>query len=146
MQPGTKPKPTKLKLIEGVGKHRINQKEPMPRPVAPECPDFLSDTAKGEWARISGELETIGLLTKIDMAALAGYCDAFGRWVDASLMIQKHGMIIKAPSGYPIQSPYLSIVNTAIKDMKSFLVEFGMTPSSRSRINVEPNPDNPDNL
>jgi phage terminase small subunit len=46
MQPGTKPKPTKLKLIEGVGKHRINHDEPKPRPVAPECPDFLSDTAE----------------------------------------------------------------------------------------------------
>ena len=32
-------------------------------------------------------------------------------------------------SAYPMQNPYLAIANTAIKQMKAFLVEFGMTPS-----------------
>ena len=137
MKPGTKPKPTKLKLLHGEkNKDRINKNEPKPPPVAPKCPEWLTGEAKKEWKRIAKDLEVLGLLTRLDMAALAGYCDAYGRWVEASRKLQEEGLVVKAKSGYPMQSPYLSIINTAIKDMKSFLVEFGMTPSSRSRITV----------
>ena len=45
-------------------------------------------------------------------------------------------MLIKAPSGYPIVSPYMSIANKAMIEMRKWLIEFGMTPSSRSRINL----------
>jgi phage terminase small subunit len=52
--------------------------------------------------------------------------------------------VIKAPSGYPIASPYLSIANTAMAQMTRLLVEFGMTPSSRSRVAVSPPPAAPE--
>ena len=134
---GRKPKPTKLKILHGENnKKRINSNEPKPKPAIPTCPSWLSKDAKKEWRRISKELDVLGLLTKMDMAALAGYCDSYGRFSEASKKLQEHGMIIKAPSGYPVQSPYLSILNAALKSMKSFLVEFGMTPSSRTRIFV----------
>lgn len=46
------------------------------------------------------------------------------------------GVIITAPSGYPIQNPWLAVANKAMREMMRVAVEFGMTPSSRSRINV----------
>lgn len=36
---------------------------------APECPDFLSDDAKAEWARIVDDLVDLGVVTEIDRAA-----------------------------------------------------------------------------
>jgi len=86
---------------------------------------------------VSIDLEPLGLLTKIDMAALAAYCMAYSRWVEAENMIRKHGMLVKSPNGYPMQSPYLAIANKAVEQMKSFLTEFGMTPAARSRIDLK---------
>ena len=37
--------------------------------------------------------------------------------VDAEEHLARFGTVIKSPSGYPIQSPYLSIANRAIKQI-----------------------------
>jgi P27 family predicted phage terminase small subunit len=77
----------------------------------------------------------LGLLTEIDRAALAAYCVAWGRWVDAEQNLQKYGTVIKSPDkGWLVQSPYLSIANRAMDQMAKMLTEFGMSPSSRSRV------------
>ena len=49
---GPKPKPTKLKLLEGnPGRRPINDKEPKPKERLPQCPTHLSEEAKREWQR-----------------------------------------------------------------------------------------------
>jgi len=135
--PGRRPKPTALKELEG---SRIRRKGDEPKPSGvPKCPAHLSADAKKEWRRISRELLGLGLLTAIDRAALAGYCAAWARWIEAETNIQKFGSVIKSPkSGYPIQNPFVGVANTAMTQMRSFLIEFGMTPASRSRLSVEP--------
>lgn len=75
-----------------------------------------------------------GLMTEIDGAALALYCQSWARWVEAEDNLRKYGVVIKAPSGFPVQSPYLSIANKAMSQMTRLLVEFGMSPSSRTRV------------
>lgn len=138
MTAGRPRKPTTLKVLEGnPGKRPINKDEPKPIPVAPKCPAHLDPVARKEWRRISANLEPLGLLTQIDMAALAAYCQVYSRWVEAENQIRKHGMLVKSPNGYPMQSPYLNIASKAVEQMKAFLTEFGMTPASRSRISVE---------
>jgi phage terminase small subunit len=80
---GRRPIPTRLKLLRGnPGKRQLNRDEPTPAAEAPSCPSHLGKTARREWRRISRELLKLGLLTKPDRAALAGYCAAFGDWVD----------------------------------------------------------------
>lgn len=134
---GRKPLPTNVKIFRGnPGKRPLNENEPQPAPGAPSCPHHLQDEARKEWHRIVKDLQPLGLLTRIDRAALAGYCDAYGRWAQASEGLAKTGMLVKAPSGYPILNPLLSIINAALAQMKAFLTEFGMTPSSRSRISA----------
>jgi len=73
-------------------------------------------------------------MTNLDNAALGMYCESYAKYVDANKKIHKLGTIIKAPSGYPIPSPYLSIACKAFEEMRKMLVEFGMTPSSRAGI------------
>jgi len=134
---GRRPKPTRIKEIEGnPGKRALNRREPRPESALPPCPGHLDEEAKAEWGRISPELVRLGLLASIDRAALAAYCQAWSRWVDAETNLRKYGAVIKTPKGYPIQNPYLGIANTAIDLMRKFLTEFGMTPSSRSRISA----------
>lgn len=133
--PGRKPKPTELKVLEGnPGKRALNQAEPKPQKCAPKCPTWLDKEAKKEWKRLATELEELGILTQVDMAAFAGYCQAYARWKEAEEFIAKHGTIIKSPSGYWQQVPQVSIAQSYLKIMNKFCEQFGLTPSSRSRI------------
>jgi len=132
---GRKPKPTVLKLLEGnPGRRPLNQKEPQPEKKAPRCPAWLAPEAKKEWRRMSKQMEKLGVLTQVDAAAFAGYCQAYARWKEAEEFISKHGTIFKTPSGYIQQVPQVSIAQTYLKIMRDFCAEFGLTPSSRSRI------------
>ncbi|WP_232340790.1 phage terminase small subunit P27 family [Burkholderia pseudomallei] len=97
----------------------------------------MSDAAKAQWPTVAKQLSDAGLLTVIDAPALALYCEAFARWKDANDNIVKFGAVIKAPSGFPIQSPFLAIANKTHAQMVRLLAEFGMTPSSRSRVTAK---------
>jgi P27 family predicted phage terminase small subunit len=135
---GRKPTPTNIKRLEGnPGKRPFNTKEPQPKRTAPECPDWLLPDAQDEWKRLASPLENLGLLTEVDMTAFAGYCQAYARWREAEEFITQHGTIFKTPSGYVQQMPQVSIAQQNLKIMQSFCSEFGLTPASRSRLQVE---------
>lgn len=96
---GRKPKPTAMKELEGnPGKHPLNTSEPKPNKKAPACPKWLEPEAKKEWRRLAKQMEAIGILTEVDMAAFAGYCQAYARWKEAEEFITQHGTIVKTPS------------------------------------------------
>ena len=134
-QRGRKPKPTAVKVLEGnPGKRGLNAGEPKPEKKAPRCPAWLEAEAKKEWKRMAKQMERLGILTEIDMAAFAGYCQAYARWKEAEEYISEHGAIMETPSGYCQQVPQVSIAQTYLKIMNRFCEQFGLTPSSRSRI------------
>lgn len=134
-QRGRKPKPTAVKVLEGnPGKRSLNTGEPKPEKKAPRCPAWLEDEAKKEWKRMAKQLEHLGILTEIDMAAFAGYCQAYARWKEAEEFITQHGTIVKTPSGYWQQVPQVSIAQQYMKQMTKLCEQFGLTPASRSRI------------
>jgi P27 family predicted phage terminase small subunit len=136
---GARPKPTALKVLQGTDRaDRRNEHEPQTTAAIPACPDHLSGEAKSEWERVGRLLAGLGLVTQIDRAALAAYCQAWGRWVEAEEAIKRHGVVIKSPNNFPIQSPYLAIANKAMDQMRLLLAEFGMTPSSRTRVTASP--------
>ena len=88
--------------------------------------------------RLVTELAPLRILTNLDVVALASYCGAFALWVEATEAIGKYGAMVKSPSGYPIQSPYISIANRQVELMMRIASEFGFTPASRSRISTPP--------
>lgn len=139
---GRKPKPTELKKLDGnPGKRPLNLGEPTPTVKKPTCPAHLVGEARKEWNRMVKLLMALKLLTEIDRAALAGYCQAWARWIEAEKKIADDGMTIETDKGNLIQSPYVGIANQSMKQMRAFLIEFGMTPSSRSRVSVVPTAD-----
>ena len=141
---GRKPKPTHLKLVRGnPGKRRLNGAEPVPERMLPSPPNELCADARLEWERVAGELHRIGVLSGIDRAALAAYCQAYGRWVVAERAIARmaerdqltEGLMIKTANGNAVQNPLVGTANKAMADLVRYAAEFGMTPSARSRIN-----------
>lgn len=138
---GPPPDPTVIRLLKGnPGKRAISADEPKPRVKAPPCPPELNDAAKKEWRRVSRLLVKLGLLTEVDRAALAGYCDAYATWITSAEKIQATGMVI-VYKGLPMQSPWVAIHANAGKLMLRFLQEFGLSPSSRSRVKGEKPPE-----
>ncbi|SEN72572.1 phage terminase, small subunit, putative, P27 family [Loktanella fryxellensis] len=132
---GRKPKPTAIRRLEGnPGKRGWNAAEPVPREGCPECPDHLSDEARREWNRVADAMHAMGVLTIIDRAALAAYCQAYGRWVEAEQKLQETPLLIRTPSGYVQQSPWMSVSNKQLELMGRYMTELGMTPASRSRV------------
>ena len=143
---GRKPKPTHLKVIQGnPGKRPLNKKEPMPiTDELPSAPEFICAEAKTEWKRVAGILHAIGMLTTLDRAALAVYCQAVGRWERAELALEKmaatdpstQALLIKTKSGNLIQNPLVGTANKAMFAVLKSAAELGLTPSVRSRIEI----------
>lgn len=139
---GRKPKPTALKIIQGnPGKRPLNKNEPKPKPIAPKCPAWLHKDAKREWKRIAPELERLGLLSVVDMAALATYCESWAQYKEAIEFIHKNGTVypIKDEDGkvkYLQQVPQVSIANKALLNIRTLCAEFGLTPGSRGRMSL----------
>lgn len=161
MKPGPKPTPTNLKLLRGnPGKRPIRDDEPKPKVKIPECPAEIQGEAREEWDRITKELEVLGLIGDVDRAGIAAYCYCWEQWLQAINGIRKSGLIYYhgrkydedgkvTNAGYPMHNPLLSIANKSMKEMRAWMDEFGMTPSSRTRISTkaargEDDEENPD--
>jgi P27 family predicted phage terminase small subunit len=139
-----RPIPTALKKLRGnPGKRPLPQNEPQPARGA-QMPRYLSPVAAEHWPLVAQQLDDAGVLTQMDTAALALYCEAFANWHLATVQVHKHGPVIKGKNGDPIQSPFLHVANKAWEQMLRILVEFGMTPSSRSRVQVVKSPKDED--
>lgn len=140
MAAGRKPKPTALKQLEGnPGKRKLNRREPKPEKGIPPCPAWLLPEAKKEWKRLCENLGQLGILTKVDRAAFAAYCQSYARWKEAQEHIDQEGSVFETDKGYQQQTPWVGIANTNQKMMLQAASEFGLTPSSRSRIVVADN-------
>jgi P27 family predicted phage terminase small subunit len=150
------PKPTALKLIQGnPGKRPLNENEPKPEKIIPRCPSHLNKLAKKHWKEVSKYLFKNGLLTEMDGDALAIYCQQWADWIQIEDhlkpekkedgTIEFKDMQIKMTMDTDGKVYYEGRSNPRIKHkyelmkmMKGYLAEFGMTPSSRSRIGIQP--------
>jgi P27 family predicted phage terminase small subunit len=135
---GPAPKPTAIKKAEGnPGKRKLNTQEPQPVPGEPECPNHLDAVAKKEWVRLSGILLAMKVLTQADYIALGNLCQAYSTLIDAQKHLNKGGILFKTPNGYIQQNPLLGIIRAQMNIVNGLVREFGLTPSSRTRIAVE---------
>jgi P27 family predicted phage terminase small subunit len=126
-------------LYGNPGKRPLNDREPRPKPDLPTCPAHLDPEAKKEWRRVARSLHACGILTIVDRAVLAAYCQSYSRWVKLEGIVQRAGEVIFHPTTktfYP--NPYLGALNNALRNMHSFASELGMSPSARGRLHVTP--------
>jgi len=144
---GRKPLPSHLKLVKGTARGALKKSKRDQIEVAPSLPmppPWLSDEAKVEWGRVGQILYNLRLLSEIDTAALAAYCDCYATWRRASEALQEmakndqltRGLLIKTSNGNAIQNPLIGIINKAKSDIVRYAAEFGMTPSARARIDA----------
>ena len=154
-RPGAKPTPTVIRRLRGhTDRTQDNTQEAMPsKEISLEPPAWAELTEEGVkvWFRLAPRVHRNGLLTECDLQPFARYCDMLPRWYKMKRFLDEHGETyeVVAPiyegSGRertvvdykviriamrPQQKLYLEL-NKAISDLER---EFGLTPSSRSRI------------
>lgn len=138
---GPKPQPTALRLARGnPSKRALPKNEPKPaKPNRLDPPSWLTGHARQKWRALAPRLATAGLLTVADMDAFARYCDTWARWRQCCRHIDRHGMTyeLKDSKGGVTsvqQRPEVSIARSLAVQLARLEAEFGMTPSSRSRV------------
>jgi P27 family predicted phage terminase small subunit len=134
---GRKRKPTNLKILQGnPGRRPLPKDEPKPDIEIPECPGHLNDRGRAEWEYITPLLYRLGLISHINRAALAAYCQVYARWEEAELMLAKTSLIIKNGPNV-VANPLVRIVNQSLELMHKYLTEFGLTPASIGRVTAK---------
>jgi P27 family predicted phage terminase small subunit len=63
-------------------------------------------------------------------------CQSYARWKEAQEHIDSDGSTFETDKGYQQQTPWVGIANSSQKLMLQAAFEFGLTPSSRSRIDA----------
>ena len=137
-------KPTALKLLHGdfeKDPQRQNKREPIAKAGRPTCPRHLKGEARKEWTRVTKELADLTVLAKTDRAALQHYCETWELRSIALADVQKNGCfyttidqggnVIRKRN--PADVAFLEYSRLCHK----YLTEFGLTPSSRTRIQIE---------
>ncbi|MEX2453687.1 MAG: phage terminase small subunit P27 family [Rhodospirillaceae bacterium] len=139
---GRKPNPDRLPMIALAEGKDVTSSDPTsmaeralvvaepfcPEPVT-ECPDALDC-----WNRLVPELVRAGLVTPIFEGMLAAYCTVFARWVEAERELRKTAKLVKSPTGYPLQNPWLAIANRAIEQMRQLSGELGLSAAALTRV------------
>lgn len=156
-RPGTKPTPTVLRQLNGnAGGRKMNDKEAMPSRDFPlEAPEWAKLNEKGleVWNRLARMVHRNGLLTECDLGLFARYCDMLPRWYQMKAFIEEHGETYEVSA--PVyegagrdrevvdwktiriaQRPQMKLYIEMSKALQGIEAEFGLSPSSRTRIHA----------
>ncbi|MBU1567705.1 MAG: phage terminase small subunit P27 family [Proteobacteria bacterium] len=131
-------KPTNIKILQGTARPgRMNKDEPTPNIEIPEMPTHLTGEAAKEWKFITAHLKSMGLISRCDKAAISFYCTLWKDHVEAEAQIAEKGRVVITPNGSEQISPWVSISKHAMLAAHKMLVEFGLTPASRTKVSAK---------
>lgn len=142
MARGRPRKPTELKLLEGsrVRPHDRNAEAPkweLPDGV-PAPPEWLWPLAREEWIRLAPEMHKKGMLTSASMAAFQSYCQSYAEWRGALEVVKNaNEMVSEGRAGIETVAAMVRVMREANKEMRGWMSEFGMTPSTRTKAHAD---------
>lgn len=139
---GRRPKPTHLKVIQGnPGKRALNPKEPKPakgRTTKKQPPAHLGQTAKAAWRKVATILDRMGVLTEADEHALERLAECYAEIRECSKLIKQHGRsyetVNNEGSVMHRPRPEVGMLADADRRFRAYLIEFGLTPAARTKI------------
>jgi P27 family predicted phage terminase small subunit len=129
---GRKPSPANL-LLTGKGGKVIGSNDPPSDP-----PSFLQGVALDEYNRLAALLAEKSLLSPIDSILLATFCQTYADYLLAVEVVRVEGQFITNSRGVPILHPAAAQAGRLVVEMRKQAAEWGLSPGSRSRLNVPP--------
>ena len=102
------------------------------------APSFLKAKGKMMYERSVGHLHSMGLLSTVDDTSLELLAMAYQEWYSAELKLMKEGRIYEtfAANGAKVLKPHPAAAQSsdAWRRIRMMLIEFGLTPASRSKL------------
>ena len=140
MRPGPAAKPTIVKLFEGNrGHQKLNKNEPKFSENDWKAPDDLGEHGKAIWDKLCPQLTCMGLLDSASYASFVALCRSWQMYC-ASEKLARTAMMLKNTSKSGeiewYKNPAVNIAKDALADYHRLSKEFGLTPSSRSTLEV----------
>lgn len=148
---GPAPTPTAILRNRGSWRANANRREPKAPPGRPACPVRISEGAKKAWRSLVPILDGMGVLSKVDRNSLTRYCVTWDLWCKAVEFVNEHGTshVVRAWNKHTQQMEVTG--NKAFqqaRDIPKYSTilaqleqQFGLTPSARARIEVDPHGD-----
>jgi len=149
---GTRPTPRQLKKLRGATSgdsskadrdRETNPHQHLVESIQPsdlEPPDYLPEEAKQEWYRLAVGLNASGRLCDDDKSLFASYCSMFAEILLLNTLLENQGLEVSVTDKNGQTSykpnPFLRERREAIKLHMTLSAQFGLSPSSRSRISV----------
>jgi P27 family predicted phage terminase small subunit len=159
---GRKPQSAALQVVAGdprrLGKAKLEAKaahEVKAQDGLPPCPQYLKGYARGAYNFYRRELQRMGVDHMPDGHALECAALSYQDVVECSKMIAKQNRLIPkrardAAGNWVVVGlmthPAVRQRNAAMLILRAFAAEFGLTPTSRLRLSVEPADDEEDDL
>ncbi len=139
--------PTELKKQRGtLRKDRLNENEPKLPSVIPPIPTWLSEDGQKAFSELSNLLHDMSVLTQADELALTLLCDAYSEYKRAKEVVNELGATMEVTSREgntkSVIRPEVQIANQSFVRVFQLLKEFGLTPSSRAKVNAIENQGN----
>ncbi len=139
---GPRKQPTKLRLLRGdARKEGPKPLEPQPPADGVAPPEWLSGSALAKWHQLAPMMEAIGVLTDADVDALARYCALHEQFLKYLEQVRRglDVLVIRDDAGkvrYMQVAPAASLLSKTAAAMLKLEQEFGLTPASRTGIEV----------
>lgn len=138
---GRKPTPTALKIVKGnPGRRPLNKHEPKAKRGVPPKPAWLKGVAVDCWTELCILLNNMQVLTLPDGPALALLCATYEDYRTARDAVEDHGQTYESETEHGViirARPEVMIMSDAAKRLRALMVEFGLTPSARSRVKAD---------
>lgn len=134
-KPGRPRIPTAIKLLRGnPGHQKLNAKEPKPLVDLGKPPPELSLPAKRIWHKYGKQLRELGVMTRIDEASFAAFCQTYARWLEVNTYLRDAPLLLENAKGGLAINPALKLLDTLQTALMRVAGDFGLSPSSRSKI------------
>lgn len=102
--------------------------------VRPEAPEWLSELEKEIWNQLCLDIESMGIQSQCNREVMIAYVTAYSGWLVCREMVIGHGFTGINAQGNLTRHHAASDMHKFRDQMNKLLPEFGLTPSSRSKL------------
>jgi len=135
---GRRQLPDVLKVVHGTDQpSRMNPDQPEYKNDSMQVPDHFDDEQRVAWFEIVPKLIRAGVAKDIDVFMLEQAVDYWVLFQEAHRQVKDSGLVVAAPSGYPMMNPYYNQMMQLGKELRMVMTEFGMSAASRQKITAE---------
>ncbi|MBT1177586.1 phage terminase small subunit P27 family [Bifidobacterium callimiconis] len=133
-----RPQPLQLRMLNGRSEGRDSGGRPLEHGLdyerkPPRMPSWLSNGAKHCWKRTIPALAKQHIIKTADADALAAYCIAVDIMEQSARILATEGLTVHA-NGSIKPHPCISTLNSAMKNVRAYAIEFGLTPASETNV------------